>query len=180
MSPYFERAFARTLGLEGRYSDHPADRGGPTMFGITEMVARANGYYGAMSELPLEAAQRIAKTQYWDPLRLDDVADLSPHVAEELFDTGYNGGITTAGRIFQRWLSALNRGGTDYPDLVIDGFVGPITVARFRSYMGRRGREGAEVLVKAMNASQGTRYLEIAEMNPSQEAFLYGWVRTRL
>ena len=34
---------------EGAYSDHPADRGGPTRWGITEQVARAYGYYGSTS-----------------------------------------------------------------------------------------------------------------------------------
>src|SRR3546814_18653590 len=38
------------IDREGRYVNHPADRGGPTCWGITEAVARAGGCAGAMRE----------------------------------------------------------------------------------------------------------------------------------
>ena len=59
---------------EGGYADHPADKGGPTRFGITEAVARAHGYAGAMRELPREEAAAIYTRLYWLRPRFDEVA----------------------------------------------------------------------------------------------------------
>ncbi len=44
---------------EGGYVNHPADRGGATCWGITETVARAHGYRGAMRKLPRDKAAEI-------------------------------------------------------------------------------------------------------------------------
>ena len=176
----FDEAFSELLSVEGGYSDHPNDRGGKTNFGITEAVARANGYTGPMEELTQGQAQGIYKAQYWDTLRLNDVAALSWAVAAELFDTGVNMGVGVAGKFLQRALNALNRQGQDFPDLTVDGVIGPMTVANLKAYMGRRGFEGQKVLLRALNALQGTRYIEIAEGRESQETFVYGWFLQRI
>ena len=52
----FDQAFDALLEHEGGYSDHAADPGGKTRYGITEVVARSHGYRGDMRELPLDAA----------------------------------------------------------------------------------------------------------------------------
>ena len=49
---------------EGGYVNHPADKGGPTRYGITQSVARANGYSGDMRKLPIETAKLIYKRVY--------------------------------------------------------------------------------------------------------------------
>ena len=54
----FDDAVKRVLMHEGGYSDHAADPGGKTMYGITEAVAREVGYRGDMRELPSELAKR--------------------------------------------------------------------------------------------------------------------------
>ncbi len=106
---------------EGGYVNHPADRGGPTCWGITEAVARAHGYRNAMRNLPREEAAAIYYRLYWLRPRLDLVAERSAAVAAELFDTGVNMGPAVAVTFLQRALTALNRNGRDYPDLTPDG-----------------------------------------------------------
>jgi lysozyme family protein len=109
---------------EGGYVDHPADKGGPTCFGITEAVARAHNYRGAMRDLPREEAAAIYRRIYWQRPGFDHVAKRSGRVAAELFDTGVNMGPAVAATFLQRALTALNRNASDYPDLVPDGRVG--------------------------------------------------------
>ena len=52
------------LEREGGYVDHPSDPGGRTNWGITERVARANGYSGSMRALPKATAREIYRKQY--------------------------------------------------------------------------------------------------------------------
>ena len=166
---------------EGGYVANSADKGGATCFGITEAVARANGYKGAMRELPREEAAAIYKRLYWLRPRLDEVAAMSASVAAELFDTGANMGPAVAVTFLQRALNALNRNGKDYADLVPDGRVGPRTLAALVTFLALRGKSGGEtVLLRALEALQGERYLRLAERRPANEAFLYGWLANRI
>jgi lysozyme family protein len=166
---------------EGSYVNHPADKGGPTKFGITEAVARAHGYAGAMAELPRDEAAAIYRRRYWLRPRFDRVAARAPRVAAELFDTGANMGPAVAATFLQRALTALNRGGKDYPDLTPDGRVGLATLAALDCFLEARGKRGGEtVLLRALEALQGERYLRLAEKRPANEAFLYGWLANRI
>lgn len=176
----FEQAFKYTVGIEGGYSNHPADKGGETIYGITARVARANGYSGPMREMPLSMARDIYKRQYWDTLRLDDVDDLSEPVALEMFDTAVNMGVGVSAKFLQRALNVLNRGGADFPDVESDGIIGPMTIAALEEYLHHRGDQGVVVLVRLLDGQQAVRYMDIAERDPSQEAFMHGWVLNRI
>ena len=181
------------IDLEGGYVNHPADRGGPTKYGITEAVARAHGYAGPMRKLPRDEAAAIYRRLYWLRPRFDEVAKRSPAVAAELFDTGVNMGPAVAATFLQRALTALNRNGSDYPDLVPDGRIGSQTLAALDAFLSVRGASpavglaggdqqrtgGNTVLLRALEALQGERYLRLAERRPANEAFLYGWLANR-
>jgi len=152
---------------EGGYVDHSADKGGPTCFGITEAVARAHGYAGPMRQLPRDEAAAIYERLYWSRPGFDEVAARSPRVAAELFDTGVNMGPAVAVTFLQRALTALNRNGQDYPDLVPDGRIGAATLTALDAFLGVRGKVGGEtVLLRALEALQGERYLRLAERRP--------------
>lgn len=168
------------IAREGGYSNHPADRGGPTCFGITREVARANGYAGDMRHLPRPAAEAIYRRLYWERPGYAFIAEIAPEVAEELFDSGVNMGPSVATGFLQRALNALNRNQKDYPDLKIDRAVGAKTLAALAAFMALRGKGGETVLLKAIEALQGERYIALAESRPANEAFLYGWLANRI
>ena len=166
---------------EGGYINHPADKGGPTCFGITEAVTRAHGYAGAMRSLPREEAAAIYRRLYWLRPRYDQVAKRASRIAAELFDTGVNMGPAVATTFLQRALTALNRNGKDYGDLTPDGRIGAVTLSALDGFLAARGKRGGEtVLLRALEALQGERYLRLAERRPANEAFLYGWLANRI
>jgi lysozyme family protein len=176
-----DRLIEGLLEREGGFVDHPADKGGPTCFGITEAVARAHGYAGAMEQLPRDTAASIYRRIYWLRPRFDEIAKHSARIASELFDTGVNMGPAVAVTFLQRALTALNRSGKDYPDLTPDGRIGAVTLAALGRFLTVRANGiGETVLMRALEALQGERYLRLAERRPANEAFLYGWLANRI
>jgi lysozyme family protein len=86
-------------------------------------------------------------------------------------------GPAVAATFLQRALTALNRNGKDYPDLVPDGRIGAVTLSALDAFLAIRGKaRGETVLLRALEALQGERYLRLAERRPANEAFLYGWL----
>lgn len=167
-TPDADRLIDELIDREGGYVHHSADKGGPTRFGVTEAVARAHGYSGAMALLPRDEAAAIYRRLYWLRPRFDEIARRVPRVAAELFDTGANMGPAVATTFLQRALTALNRNAQDYPDLVPDGRAGPRTLAALDSFLKARGRRAGEtVLLRALEALQGERYLRLAERRPA-------------
>jgi len=189
-----DRLIDALIEREGGFVNHPADKGGPTCFGITEAVARAHGYAGPMRLLPREEAATIYERLYWLRPRFDEIGRRSWRLAAELFDSGVNMGPAVAATFLQRALTALNRSGKDYPDLVPDGRIGPMTLFALDAFLAARGSSpavglsggnrqrasGETVLLRALEALQGERYLRLAERRPGNESFLYGWLANRI
>lgn len=175
-----EQLLDKLIQREGGYSNHPADRGGPTKWGITEHVARTFGYAGAIKDLSQETAKQIYRQTYWKGPHFDSIATITPIIAEELFDTGVNMGPAIAIGFLQRALNALNRNGKDFPDIAVDKVLGPRTIKALHSFISVRGKGGEKVLLKAIDALQGEHYITLAEHRPANKAFLYGWISNRI
>lgn len=180
MSMSVDSIIDELIGREGGFSDHPSDRGGATRWGITEQVARAFGYGGAMRSLPRERAVEIYRARYWTQPRFNEVMLILPAVAIELFDIAVNMGPSVAVRFLQRALNVLNRGGRSWPDLTVDGQIGAMTLDALRRFEQSRGRQAEAVLLRCLDGQQLVRYLEITEARPANEDFFFGWVAHRI
>ena len=110
----FLTAFDKLLKHEGGYSDHAADPGGKTRYGVTEAVAREFGYRGDMRELPIDLAQRIYKERYWDAVQAEN---LPLDVRYIVFDGAVNSGVAQSVKWLQRACGVHD-----------DGVIGPVTI----------------------------------------------------
>ena len=171
---------ARVIETEGGYVNNKADKGGETLFGITIAVARANGYQGAMSDMPRVVAEEIYRKRYITEPKFDQVLAINRHIGRELIDTGVNMGPSRAAEYLQRWLNGFNVTGSGYQDLFVDGRLGSVSIDALRRFLDSRGAEGGRVLLRGLNGSQAARYLELTEQNKTQRQFLYGWIRARV
>lgn len=176
----FEGFIDDILAVEKGYVDHPDDRGGPTNYGITQAVARKFGYDGPMQDMPVSLAREIYRHRYIvDPV-FHKVAEIDASIGHEVIDTGVNMGPATASMMLQRWLNAFNDTGSRYADLFVDGRIGQVTLDALKAYLKWRGNEGVQVMLRALNGLQASRYLDIAERDKTQRKFVYGWIRARV
>lgn len=173
------------LRVEGEaYTDHPADRGGPTKWGITLATLRGINPRATafdVRSLTREQAFSIYESRYVTAPGFGAIGAIAPYVAVEVIDTGVNCGPGRAGMWLQRALNAFNGGGKHYADIGVDGKVGPATINALRGLIAKRGQKDAEtVLLRALNALQGVHYLSLGEAAVSQRDFMFGWFKNRV
>lgn len=147
----YDRAFDLLIGHEGGYADHPSDPGGRTMWGVTERVARADGYTGHMRDYPRDLAKSVYRRQYWDAVQADQ---LPTALRFDVFDAAVNSGVKQASLWLQRAVGAQP-----------DGVIGAKTIAAAR---------GADAGAPARFNGQRLQFM--ADL-PTWPAFGRGWAR---
>ncbi len=170
MTDSFDRAVSALLRLEGGPSNHPADAGGLTKYGITLAFYRrlpppfGGGPAAAQEDLlrlTEPQARLIYRREFWDRYRC---ADLPPDVGAAFFLTLVNLPPTEAVKVLQR---AIRRAGGD-PRLAVDGRLGPATRA------GAARCDQTE-LKRRFTAESCLYYADRVRARPSNQAFLAGW-----
>lgn len=162
LSP-FDKAFAALIGVEGGYVDHPADKGGPTKFGISRRSYPAFSIE-EIKALTLDAAKEIYKRDFWDKLSLDKLTIYPLQL--ELFEQSVNLGVERAATHAQMSIKLL--GGTCH----VDGFLGPLS----HEALDKVARANYLALLKVLNGLQFSRYVNIVTGDSTQQAFFVGWL----
>jgi lysozyme family protein len=148
----FDQAFSHLLRSEGGFVDHPDDPGGATNWGITERVARANGFAGHMRDLPQDTAKAIYRRLYWDAV---DAENLPAIVRYAMFDAAVNSGVGQAARWLQRAVGVAD-----------DGRIGPVTLRAV-------GQASPDKLLRSMLAQRLLFMTNLTGWN----SFGRGWAR---
>lgn len=154
----FDPAVTKTLIREGgaRFTDNPDDHGGATKYGISQRAYPSVD----IPNLTEEQAKAIYKQDYWDKVSGDKVR--SQAVAENIFDTAVNMGVTTATKLVQLTL-----------EVGVDGKFGPDTVKAVNAVDEKE-------FLSEFTLAKVARYAAICNKDRTQSKFLLGWINRSL
>jgi lysozyme family protein len=129
----YDEALRRLLVHEGGYTDHPADPGGPTNYGITihdyRRYLKADATAADVRAMSVDEAKQIYRSKYWvaNGLSCDD---LPAGVDYSIFDYRVNSGIGRADKVLRRVLElADDAANADVLDALAERSVKQVIVA---------------------------------------------------
>jgi len=171
----FDRAIAFLLPHEGGYSDHPADPGGPTNWGISLRFLRAQGAdlgdidgdgdidAADVRHLPIDIAMQLYRREWWDRYRYARLPELA---AIKIFDLAVTTGPHAAHRCLQRALWACGRS-----DIAEDGVIGPVTLQAAQTVP-------SQLAIQAAMRSEAAGWFRLLVLErPALAPFRAGWLR---
>ena len=159
----FQHCLKIVLGHEGGYSDHKADRGGKTNYGVTQKTYSA---FLKSRKLPERDVRDIHESEveaiYHDYWKEAHCAVMPVPLDLAHMDFAINAGATRANKTLQRVLGV--------PE---DGIVGRDTLAALHEDV--LATSVAQVISAYMKLRRNF-YVEIVRKDARQKAFLTGWL----
>lgn len=151
----YEPAVMKTLAREGgaRYTEVPGDTGGATKYGISK---RAYPQLD-IANITEQQAKDIYRADYWNAVRGDEIG--AQAVAENMFDTAVNMGVSRAVKLAQLALGLKP----------VDG---QLTAATFAALNAAE----ADRFLADFTLAKVARYVSLCNTNRSQSKFLLGWL----
>ena len=166
---------AAVVALEGGFVDHPSDPGGATNWGITESVARQNGFTGDMRNLTKAQAKDIYRRQYIERPGFLPLVAIDAAVAEEVIDTGVNMGPARPTRFFRRAVNEVC--GTTLP---IVPNMDAVTVKAWGDCRANLGARSCVAMLDSLDGQQRAEYDRLVRVNPKLRVFYRGWINHRV
>jgi lysozyme family protein len=171
MGAQFEPAVEVVLLHEGGWVCDPADPGGETNHGISQVIIKLAGLTpadcgvadfspGALKAMPVENAKAIYRRCFWEPLGLDRIED--QRRATKIMDCAVNCGQTVGVRLAQY---ACERAGRY---VAPDGILGPVTVEAINACDG-------DVWMRAYCSEQAWYYKALIVKKPQLQVFARNW-----
>jgi len=160
----------KLIKREGGYVNHPADRGGPTKYGITQKMLTdwigREATPAAVEALTRQTARDIYYTNYYIRPNIDDLPELLRPIVLDMAADRYIG-KRQAIKLMQ---NALLCHGYDCGK--IDGTIGPKTAAAAKAAVEHLGNGLIKILVRR----RVIFYEGLVKADPSQRVFLAGWI----
>jgi lysozyme family protein len=167
MAKDLDEALEYLLEEEGGWSNHPLDRGGATMYGITQRTYNAwrdkkKRKRQTVRSITKQEAKELYQKEYWEAASCDK---LPWPISYLTFDAAVNSGVSRAVKWTQTGLRVQ-----------ADGIVGSATVAKASSVLDEGdGRAILDIV------DQRVSFLaNLIRSKESQQAFLLGWWRRTL
>lgn len=182
----FEAAHAHVAAHEGGLSDHTADPGGITNYGISikflqgiattqdgrdtleRIGVRLPVTRQTILEMTPERARSLMRWQFWIKPKLDE---LPPLIAVVLYDLGVNAGMGRSALLLQEAINTV--AGRDLIDRPAAN-VGPKT-RQYAQVMADAGKE-LQLALTALD-KRANWYRNLADIKPTSAVFLKGWLR---
>ncbi len=161
--------------LDHRAVNNPNDPGGRTVWGIAERFHPEEWANGVPSRA---RAKVFYKTEYWDHIAGDQLLAISGAVANEVFEQQVNSG--QGAKHLQKSLNLLNRQQKDYPDIAVDGGIGPMTIDMLGRYFKRWGADAETIMLRTLNGYQFMLFESCARSDGKFEEFENGWILKRI
>lgn len=174
------------IDREGGYVNHPADKGGPTNFGWTQATAEKElNWKEDVKNLPRELAASGYFKVFFVQTGIKAVYELYPELGIFMLDAAVNHGKYRPCRWLQEVLNVFNKQGTLWPNLVVDGVLGDVSLGCLRKMLayapkGLPAEAGKIVLLTAIQDRRGSYFQAIGADNESQEVFMWGWYWNRV
>jgi len=172
----FEDEVRLIFDREGYLSDHPADKGGRTIWGIT---SRDYPEDVKLMEQMGKAASRahakmIYRRNYFKPVGVLAIPEEGDILGAQMFDFSVTSGPGRAVKTLQRILNALGRYGHLWDTLLVDGGFGPKTLKAL-DFCVESGRANYSFLAEVYKAIRVAKYLDFCEYDHEQSVFIKGW-----